>query len=81
VYPLRWPGSWHRKGNPKLARIVELRAESEIELGEALERLQEAAAARPQATKAQQHRPGAASEADALDVAAALAVIPNDNLP
>lgn len=42
VHPIRWPGSWHRKGTPKMARIVYL-ADREIELSEALERLQEAA--------------------------------------
>lgn len=44
VHPLRWPGSWHRKSEPKLARIINLRAEAEIKLGEAFERLQEAVA-------------------------------------
>jgi hypothetical protein len=24
VHPIRWPGSWHRKGAPRLARIVSL---------------------------------------------------------
>jgi hypothetical protein len=28
VHPIRWPGSWHRKGTPRLARIVELDARS-----------------------------------------------------
>jgi hypothetical protein len=41
VHPIRWPGSWHRKGAPRLARIVE-RAEVEVELTDALERLEEA---------------------------------------
>lgn len=45
VHPIRWPGSWHRKGSPRLARIVELREAAEIDLGDALERLREAAAA------------------------------------
>lgn len=42
AHPMRWPGSWHRKGAPKLARIVELRADAEIELDDALDRLAEA---------------------------------------
>ena len=46
VHPIRWPGSWHTKNktNPQLATIV---AESgnEIDLGEALEVLEEAAGA------------------------------------
>lgn len=41
VHPIRWPGSWHRKGKPRLTRIVAL-TEHEIDLGDALERLQEA---------------------------------------
>ena len=31
VHPLRWPCSWHRKNAPRLARIVDLRSEIEIE--------------------------------------------------
>lgn len=31
VHPIRWPGSWHRKGLPRLAQIVSL-TESEISL-------------------------------------------------
>jgi hypothetical protein len=39
---LRWPGGWHRKGEPKLARIV-FESESEIDLGEVAGVLREAA--------------------------------------
>jgi len=46
VHPIRWPGSWHRKGNPRLARIVTL-ADVELDLAESLERLQEAVAILP----------------------------------
>jgi len=46
VHPIRWPGSWHRKGNPRLARIVTL-ADVELDLAESLERLQEAVAVLP----------------------------------
>src|SRR5262245_27228060 len=42
VHPLRWPGSWHRKREPRLATIV-AQSDAEIELGEALERLRLAA--------------------------------------
>lgn len=45
VHPIRWPGSWHRKTTPRLARIVALNEAHEIDLREALETLQEAAAA------------------------------------
>lgn len=46
VHPLRWPGSWHRKSEAKLCRIVELRDEVEIDLADALERLEQAASLR-----------------------------------
>jgi hypothetical protein len=36
VHPIRWPGSWHRKGEPKLCRIVDLKPEAEIDLHSAL---------------------------------------------
>ena len=41
VHPIRWPGSWHRKGAPRLARIVDC-TEHEIDLEDVLERLEEA---------------------------------------
>lgn len=44
VHPIRWPGSWHRKGTPRLARIVTL-TDYELDLDDALERLGEAASA------------------------------------
>jgi hypothetical protein len=46
VHPLRWPGSWHRKAEPVLCRIVHDMPSAEIELDDALERLEEAARAR-----------------------------------
>lgn len=42
VHPIRWPGSVHRKGGPRLCRIVQFDAEREIDLEDTLERLQEA---------------------------------------
>lgn len=42
VHPIRWPGSWHRKGRPQIARIVSLNADREIDLTEALDLLQQA---------------------------------------
>lgn len=41
VHPIRWPGSWHRKGTPRLAQIAS-EAEREIELADVLESLSEA---------------------------------------
>ena len=40
VHPLRWPGSWHRKHEPRLARIVDLRPDVEIEPSEVVELLE-----------------------------------------
>jgi len=42
VHCIRWPGSWHRKAKPRLARIVAV-TDHEVSLPDALERLQEAA--------------------------------------
>ena len=48
-HPIRWPGSWHRKAEPRLCKIEELDADREIELDAALKALLEAA---PAAAKA-----------------------------
>jgi hypothetical protein len=45
VHPMRVPGSWHRKGEPKLATIIDGNGSSEIGVADALERLKEAYAA------------------------------------
>lgn len=42
VHPLRWPGSWNRKGKPRLARIVAFNDAAEINLEEALEAVSDA---------------------------------------
>jgi hypothetical protein len=42
VHPMRWPGSWHRKGAPKRCRIAEMHEEVEIGLVEASDRLEQA---------------------------------------
>lgn len=42
VHPIRWPGSWHRKGEPKMTRIAALHDAAEIELQDALDALKEA---------------------------------------
>lgn len=46
VHPRRWPGSWHRKARPRLAKIVCLNQHAEVHLGEAVDAL-ETAACRP----------------------------------
>lgn len=40
VHPLRWPGGWHRKKQPRLARIVDLKPDVEIDPSEAIELLE-----------------------------------------
>ena len=45
-HPIRWPGSWHRKGDPKLCRIVAVNPEREIDLHAALAALKKAAPAK-----------------------------------
>jgi len=43
VHPNRWPGSWHRKGEPRLCEIAALDPEREIDLDSALAALEKAA--------------------------------------
>lgn len=64
VHPLRWPGSWHRKGEPRLATIERMNEVHELELGDAIERLEAAARARLDSMSVEQQR--------ALSVALAL---------
>jgi hypothetical protein len=42
VHPLRWAGSWNVKGKPRLARIETENYDAEVNLDDALERLEEA---------------------------------------
>ena len=42
-HPLRCPGSWHRKRAPRLCRSLELRPEAEVDLGDVIEKLEQAA--------------------------------------
>jgi hypothetical protein len=39
VHPMRWPGSWHRKKEPRLCEIIELNADAEIDLDTARAKL------------------------------------------
>jgi hypothetical protein len=77
VHPLRWPGSWHRKGTPKLARIAALAEDAEIELAEAVARLREAAGATKPDRSCGVPGSGPRGASDPSMVAQALAVIPN----
>ena len=42
LHPIRWPGSWHRKATPRLARIVLYNLDIEIDWKEALNQLRAA---------------------------------------
>ena len=42
VHPIRWPGSWHRKAEPRLTTIVAADADRELTLSDALELLEAA---------------------------------------
>lgn len=44
VHPIRCPGSWHRKGEPRMAQIIS-QTENEIDLYDALEKLRDAVGA------------------------------------
>jgi hypothetical protein len=81
VHPLRWPGSWHLKGAPKLAGLVALNDAAEVHLQEALEALQDAA---EQAGMADQGitSPQANGEPQALLwlLQSALEALPNDDV-
>jgi hypothetical protein len=46
VHCLRWPGSWHRKKEPRLCELIACNPDIEIDLDEALKALEEAAPGR-----------------------------------
>jgi putative DNA primase/helicase len=75
VHPLRWPGSWHRKGQPRLTRIVGGDPERETVLADALMILRDTLGDIDDAP----HRPGE-PQADLDRIEAALLMIPNPDL-
>jgi P4 family phage/plasmid primase-like protien len=81
VHPLRWPGSWHRKREPRLV-TAEIAADREIDLSAALDILREyvgpEAAKNDDLTKPRQQSTLLAT--DMLDLVAAISVLPNANL-
>jgi Protein of unknown function (DUF3631)/Primase C terminal 2 (PriCT-2) len=83
VHPLRWAGSWHRKTDtPRLVRL-KARPDSEIELGEALERLREARAEATAPRTGNGHdrdKEGRELTAPLSELSAAMSVIPNSDL-
>jgi hypothetical protein len=80
VHPIRWPGSWHRKGTPRLARIIAFSDDSEIDLADALEVLREATGAAT-FTGFGFKTTGKLRAADDAYAASALSVIPNGTDP
>lgn len=79
VHPLRWPGSWNCKTNPRMARIIKLKKSAEIDLGDALNRLTDAIEAAG-LDKAEMP-PGARNlQAPIPLVTSALAAIPNSGI-
>ena len=78
VHPIRWPGSWHRKGTPRLAKIV-ASSDSEIDLAETVERLRDATGAATFGVFGFK-TDSKFRASDPAAVASALSVIPNDNL-
>ena len=80
-HPLRWPGSWHRKNEPRLAQIVAYNPDAEIELRDALDRLREVVEVTGRPRQSGESRASYSPQADPQDIAAALASIPNNDLP
>jgi len=83
VHPIRWPGSWHRKKTPRLAKIVASSDDSEIDLTEAIEILREATGAAAFTGFGFDFKKTGGRKLEADDhaaAAAALSVIPNNDL-
>ena len=89
VHPLRWPGSWHLKAEPRLCHIVS-ETDQEIDLDEALKLLRAAAPAdlvQNAAREARQHRnpsrprdnKWSLESVDLEGIADAMRFIPNDS--
>jgi hypothetical protein len=81
VHPIRWPGSWHRKAEPRLTKIVGGNADAEIELADTYELLCEMAAAAGREKPGDKARTSSEPQADEFDVIAALQAIPNSDVP
>ena len=62
-HPIRWPGSWHRKAEPRLTEIVSCDPDVEIELQAALAKLEPLA---PSPARADNHAPQPGGEWDVL---------------
>ena len=80
-HPIRWPGGWHRKGEPVLCEIEDADPDRETDLSVALDLLKAAAPASPQGNglDGAVHKPGDEPQASPELIAAALAVVPNND--
>ena len=77
VHPYRWPGSWHRKGDPRIAKILTFN-DCEIDLPEALRLLRDAIGSAD--TEFNNASPKKLQAENPAHLALALKVIPNENL-
>ena len=75
VHPLRWPGSWNQKDKPRLAKILTLNDQAEIDLNDAIEALTDAQEAAGMAVAAIPR--SSDPTAPIALVSAAMAMIPN----
>ena len=80
VHPIRLPGSWHLKAEPRLCQSIAI-TDNEIDLADALERLGEAARAMGSGQSSLTARASAEPEAEPGDIVAALREIQNADLP
>ena len=74
IHPMRWPGSWHRKGTPRLAHIVECNPDVEIQLAPALNKLRAAVEKSPRPNGAD-HRSSAQAGESTEQTAALIATV------
>ncbi len=77
-HPIRWAGSWHRKGEPRLC-VIDTHTDNEVDLDTALEALTAAAEAAGIDTEDVPHSPSDEPQAPSSLVAAAVEKIPNDD--
>jgi hypothetical protein len=77
VHPLRWPGSWHLKATPKLAKVVMWNDEAEVHLQEATEALETAAEQAGLNGAGANPQPNGDPRAPIYLVRSALAALPN----
>ena len=79
VHPLRWPGSWNRKGSPRMAMVASANDGAEVHLEEALARLEEAVEAAG-LEKGTEPRVSSEPQANAHLIASALDTLSNNDL-